>query len=78
MANGSVKRRTAIKGAAALLVAATGRSARAAEPIQVGCTVPLTGALNASGQQYHYSVTVVFSSKPPEDTTTTPLATVST
>ena len=56
MANGSVKRRTAIKGAAALLVAATGRSARAAEPIQVGCTVPLTGALNASGQQYHYSL----------------------
>ena len=50
-----LKRRSAIGGAAALL-AASARGALAAEPVQVGCTVPLTGALNASGQQYHYSL----------------------
>jgi len=28
----------------------------AADPLQIGCVVPLTGPLNSSGQQYHYSL----------------------
>ena len=30
----------------------------AADPLQIGCVVPLTGPLNSSGQQYHYSLQI--------------------
>ena len=55
----TLSRRTTLKGAAAAAGIATFSypvRGHAADTLQIGSVVPLTGPLNASGQQYHYSL----------------------
>jgi len=54
-----ITRRTTLQVAAAaagLSTLAVPSPGYAADPLQVGCVVPLTGPLNTSGQQYHFSL----------------------
>ncbi len=55
-----ITRRITLRAAAAAagLATLTGRPglAEAADTLQIGCVVPLTGPLSASGQQYHFSL----------------------
>ncbi len=54
----TLTRRTTLRAAAAATGLAVGFPGRghAADPLQIGCVVPLTGPLNTSGQQYHFSL----------------------
>lgn len=55
----TLNRRTLVQSAAAAAGISTftvPSPGYAADPLQIGCVVPLTGPLNSSGQQYHYSL----------------------